>query len=174
MQPEAGGCCTLSQPSPQVAGISSAKYLQECCGSMLSCCANRILPFTPGSPVAHRRVCRATPDSTFSTGIPSTANHGRRCRSCSPSRSGQPHAACAPQSNVDDTVKALRSRGLEVAGCACHVGSAEQRKQLVAQCVQVGKWVDGGGVVSRVAGVQEQSRCICALTVWAARSSGSS
>lgn len=40
------------------------------------------------------------------------------------------------QSNVDDTVKALRSRGLEVAGCACHVGSAEQRKQLVAQCVQ--------------------------------------
>ncbi|GFR40523.1 hypothetical protein Agub_g1092 [Astrephomene gubernaculifera] len=40
------------------------------------------------------------------------------------------------QSNVDETVAALRSRGLEVAGCACHVGSAEQRRQLVEQCVK--------------------------------------
>ncbi|KAG2487943.1 hypothetical protein HYH03_013522 [Edaphochlamys debaryana] len=38
--------------------------------------------------------------------------------------------------NVDDTVAALRSRGLEVAGCACHVGSAEQRRALVEACVQ--------------------------------------
>ncbi|GLC38050.1 hypothetical protein PLESTB_000442300 [Pleodorina starrii] len=41
------------------------------------------------------------------------------------------------QSNVDETVAALRGRGLQVAGCACHVGSAEQRKRLVQQCVQV-------------------------------------
>ncbi|KAG2442387.1 hypothetical protein HXX76_002473 [Chlamydomonas incerta] len=39
-------------------------------------------------------------------------------------------------SNVEETVAALRGRGLEVSGCACHVGSAEQRKQLVAACVQ--------------------------------------
>ncbi|GLI69172.1 hypothetical protein VaNZ11_013741 [Volvox africanus] len=40
------------------------------------------------------------------------------------------------QSNVDETVAKLRNRGLEVSGCACHVGSAEQRKRLVEQCVQ--------------------------------------
>ncbi|KAG2448150.1 hypothetical protein HYH02_006735 [Chlamydomonas schloesseri] len=39
-------------------------------------------------------------------------------------------------SNVDETVAALRGRGLEVAGCACHVGSAEQRKKLVEACAQ--------------------------------------
>ncbi|PNH09405.1 Dehydrogenase/reductase SDR family member 4 [Tetrabaena socialis] len=40
------------------------------------------------------------------------------------------------QDNVDDAVKALRAKGLEVAGCACHVGSHEQRQRLVEQCVQ--------------------------------------
>ncbi|EFJ41756.1 hypothetical protein VOLCADRAFT_107595 [Volvox carteri f. nagariensis] len=40
------------------------------------------------------------------------------------------------QSNVDETVSALRNLGLEVSGCACHVGSAEQRRRLVEQCVQ--------------------------------------
>ncbi|GIL73323.1 hypothetical protein Vretimale_4879 [Volvox reticuliferus] len=40
------------------------------------------------------------------------------------------------QSNVDETVIELRNRGLEVSGCACHVGNAEQRKQLVEQCLQ--------------------------------------
>lgn len=38
--------------------------------------------------------------------------------------------------NVDDTVKQLRSKGLEVSGCVCHVGSAEHRKQLVQKTVQ--------------------------------------
>ncbi|KXZ56906.1 hypothetical protein GPECTOR_1g817 [Gonium pectorale] len=40
------------------------------------------------------------------------------------------------QSNVDETVASLRSRGLQADGCACHVGSAEQRKQLVEACVR--------------------------------------
>jgi diaminopimelate decarboxylase len=39
---------------------------------------------------------------------------------------------------VDETVAALRSEGLEVSGCACHVGSAEQRQQLVERAVKVG------------------------------------
>lgn len=79
---------------------------------------------------------RHAPPNTSSVPHPSLGNHIHDHRSCSP---GQLYATCSPQSNVDDTVKALRSRGLEVAGCACHVGSAEQRKQLVAQCVQVGR-----------------------------------
>lgn len=41
------------------------------------------------------------------------------------------------QSNVDETVGALRAEGLEVAGCACHVGSDEQRRQLVERALQV-------------------------------------
>lgn len=44
---------------------------------------------------------------------------------------------CRKQASVDETVAALRSEGLEVAGCACHVGSDEQRRALVAACVKV-------------------------------------
>ncbi|KAI8475439.1 MAG: hypothetical protein J3K34DRAFT_404955 [Monoraphidium minutum] len=40
------------------------------------------------------------------------------------------------QSNVDETVALLRSEGIDVAGCACHVGSEEQRRQLVERAVQ--------------------------------------
>lgn len=40
------------------------------------------------------------------------------------------------KANVDETVAALRAEGLEVSGCACHVGSAEQRAALVAAVVK--------------------------------------
>ena len=45
---------------------------------------------------------------------------------------------CRKQSNVDETLAALRKEGLRVAGCACHVGVDEQRRALVAAAVQVG------------------------------------
>jgi len=44
---------------------------------------------------------------------------------------------CSKQSNVDETVQQLRREGLEVSGCACHVGSDEQRKAMVAAAVKV-------------------------------------
>ncbi|KAF5842356.1 hypothetical protein DUNSADRAFT_7670 [Dunaliella salina] len=41
------------------------------------------------------------------------------------------------QSSVDDTLAEFRSKGLQsVAGCACHVGSAEDRKRLIQNAVQ--------------------------------------
>lgn len=39
------------------------------------------------------------------------------------------------QANVDATVQELRSEGLEVSGVACHVGSDEQRRALIAAAV---------------------------------------
>jgi NAD(P)-dependent dehydrogenase (short-subunit alcohol dehydrogenase family) len=45
---------------------------------------------------------------------------------------------CSKQSNVDDTVRQLRGEGLEVQGCACHVGSDEQRRAFVAAAIKVG------------------------------------
>lgn len=38
--------------------------------------------------------------------------------------------------NVDDTVEALRSKGLQVSGVVCHVGNAEHRSNLIQQTVQ--------------------------------------
>ncbi|KIY99416.1 dehydrogenase/reductase SDR familymember 4 [Monoraphidium neglectum] len=40
------------------------------------------------------------------------------------------------QSNVDETVAQLRSEGLEVRGCACHVGDEAQRRQLVTNTLE--------------------------------------
>jgi hypothetical protein len=39
---------------------------------------------------------------------------------------------------VDETVAQLRSEGLEVRGCACHVGDEAQRRQLVTNTLEVG------------------------------------
>lgn len=41
------------------------------------------------------------------------------------------------RSNVDEAVQQLRSQGLEVTGCVCHVGDAGHRKQLVQRTIQV-------------------------------------
>ncbi len=39
---------------------------------------------------------------------------------------------------MDETVQAMHSKGYtNVAGCACHVGSAEQRKAYINNAVQV-------------------------------------
>lgn len=39
---------------------------------------------------------------------------------------------------VQETVRELQARGYaDVAGCACHVGSAEQRQAFISQAVQV-------------------------------------
>jgi len=45
---------------------------------------------------------------------------------------------------VDDTVEALRSKGLQVSGVVCHVGNAEHRSNLIQQTVQVGTQVAMG------------------------------
>lgn len=44
---------------------------------------------------------------------------------------------CRKQKAVDETVAALRSKGLDVQGCACHVGSADQRKAMIQAAVKV-------------------------------------
>jgi hypothetical protein len=41
------------------------------------------------------------------------------------------------KSNVDEVVSALRAQGLDVAGCACHVGSSQQRQALVQETLRV-------------------------------------
>lgn len=41
------------------------------------------------------------------------------------------------QENVDQTITQLRSEGLEVSGCVCHVGSDEHRQRLVANVTRV-------------------------------------
>jgi dehydrogenase/reductase SDR family protein 4 len=41
------------------------------------------------------------------------------------------------RSNVDEAVQQLRSQGLEVTGCVCHVGDATHRKQLVQRTLEV-------------------------------------
>ena len=41
------------------------------------------------------------------------------------------------KANVDETVQKLRAAGLDVAGCACHVGSSAQRRQLVQETLRV-------------------------------------
>lgn len=48
-----------------------------------------------------------------------------------------PHG-CRKKSNVDETVQQLRAMGIVVAGCPCHVGSAEQRQALVQAVIKVG------------------------------------
>jgi dehydrogenase/reductase SDR family protein 4 len=40
-------------------------------------------------------------------------------------------------SSVEEVVSSLRSQGLEVAGCACHVGSSQQRHALVQETLRV-------------------------------------
>lgn len=40
------------------------------------------------------------------------------------------------QQNVDETVAALRAKGLQVSGVVCHVGNAQQRAHLIKQTVQ--------------------------------------
>lgn len=45
--------------------------------------------------------------------------------------------SCRRQRNVDETVDALRSKGLEVKGMVCHVGNTEHRKALIQRAVQV-------------------------------------
>lgn len=39
--------------------------------------------------------------------------------------------------NVDEVVSQLKAQGLDVAGCACHVGNKQQRQQLVQETVRV-------------------------------------
>lgn len=45
------------------------------------------------------------------------------------------------QQNVDETVQALRAKGLQVSGVVCHVGDAQQRTNLIRQTMQV--WQHG-------------------------------
>lgn len=40
------------------------------------------------------------------------------------------------QQNVDETVQALRAKGLHVSGVVCHVGNAQQRAYLIKQTMQ--------------------------------------
>lgn len=40
------------------------------------------------------------------------------------------------QQNVDETVEALRAKGLQVSGVVCHVGNAQQRAHLIKQTMQ--------------------------------------
>lgn len=49
------------------------------------------------------------------------------------------HHVCRKKSNVDETVQQLRAMGIVVAGCPCHVGSAEQRQALVQAVIKVGE-----------------------------------
>lgn len=41
------------------------------------------------------------------------------------------------QKNVDDAVKTLSDRGIEVFGLVCHVSNAQQRKNLIERTIQV-------------------------------------
>ncbi len=53
--------------------------------------------------------------------------------------------------NVDEVVSQLKAQGLDVAGCACHVGSKQQRQQLVQETVRV----SASPAVTCYAGVQD-------------------
>lgn len=41
------------------------------------------------------------------------------------------------QKNVDEAVKTLSDRGIEVFGLVCHVSNAQQRKNLIERTIQV-------------------------------------
>jgi hypothetical protein len=44
---------------------------------------------------------------------------------------------CRRKDNVDETVQALRDKGLQVSGVVCHVGNAQHRSSLIKQTIQV-------------------------------------
>jgi dehydrogenase/reductase SDR family protein 4 len=46
------------------------------------------------------------------------------------------------QQSVDETVQQMHAKGYTVGGCACHVGSAEQRQNFIEQAVKVPVSVD--------------------------------
>lgn len=62
-----------------------------------------------------------------------------------------PHVPDRRQQNVDETVAALRQKGLQVSGVACHVGNDQHRRQLVEQTIKVSVEQQQGGVFDEAA-----------------------